>query len=309
MTLTNDETRTTTGNLVQECSVSVIMPAFNSAGVIGAAIDSALGQRGVATEIIVVDDGSTDGTGRILEQYGNSIRVIRQANQGAYVARNAAAEIATGEWLAFLDADDLWAVDKLARQLDLATPEVGMVYSDCANLDESGRVSGRVSDAHELVEGRIFDSLLTINFISTSTVLMRRKDFTELGGFTTEIRGCADWDLWLRYAIEGREVRVCRDALAQYRWHEGQMSKNFLARQRDRLTVIRRAIDLARSRGVAVSRVQESKAYGSSWATAAWFVAPTDRWQAARWCVRALLWQPFEPSNYKLLVKAILGLV
>src|SRR5688500_10136433 len=83
--------------------VSVIIPAYNSADLLGAAIDSALRQRDVSVEIIVVDDGSTDGTDRVLESYGDAVRVIRQTNQGAYAARNAAAAVAHGDWLAFLD--------------------------------------------------------------------------------------------------------------------------------------------------------------------------------------------------------------
>src|SRR5687768_628448 len=97
--------------------VSVIIPAYNSGGLIRASIDSALSQRGVTLEVVVVDDGSTDNTVSILESYGGAVRCIRQRNQGAYVARNNAAAVAKGEWLAFLDADDLWSPDKLVKQL------------------------------------------------------------------------------------------------------------------------------------------------------------------------------------------------
>jgi len=286
--------------------VSVIVPAYNSAELIRESIDSALRQQQVTCEVIVVDDGSTDGTWEVLQSYGDRIRSIRQSNQGAYYARNAAAAIATGEWLAFLDADDVWADDKLAKQLQLAAPQVGLIYSDCANLDASGRVTGRTSDAAALVEGRIFEPLLTNNFLSTSTVLIRRKVFEELGGFATEIKGCADWDMWLRYAASDREVRVHPDALASYRWHAGQMSKSFEARQRNRLQVIERAVNLAKRLGRTVPRSLERKAYGNSWATAAWFVAPHDHWQASLWCVRALTWDPFSLTYYKLLIKTLL---
>ena len=104
--------------------VSVIIPAYNSGGLIRASIDSAQSQRGVTFEVIVVDDGSTDDTLSILQSYGDAVRCIRQRNQGAYVARNNAAAAARGEWLAFLDADDLWEPDKLVKQLQLAEPEV-----------------------------------------------------------------------------------------------------------------------------------------------------------------------------------------
>jgi hypothetical protein len=115
--------------------------------------------------------------------------------------------------------------------------------------------------------------------------------------------------MWLRYAVSDREVRVHRDALAAYRWHPGQMSKSFAARQRNRLEVIRRAVNRARQMGRPVSRSLERKAYGNSWAAAAWFVASSDRSQAWRWSLRALAWQPWSVSYYKLLIKSMLGRV
>jgi glycosyltransferase involved in cell wall biosynthesis len=287
--------------------VSIIIPAYNSGGLIRASIDSALSQRGVAFEVIVVDDGSTDDTVSIIKSYGDAVRCIRQSNQGAYVARNNAAATARGEWLAFLDADDLWVADKLVKQLQLGDPEVGLIYSDYRHLDTSNRVSGRASDAAELVQGKIFDRLLVDNFIGMSTVLMRTRIFHELGGFATDITGCADWDMWLRYAVSGREARVHSEALAAYRWHPAQMSKSFEARQRNRLEVIQRAVNRARSVGRPVSRSVERKAYGNSWATAAWFAASSSQWQASKWCLRALAWQPLSSSYYKLLIKTMLG--
>jgi glycosyltransferase involved in cell wall biosynthesis len=287
--------------------VSVIIPAYNSGGLVRASIDAALNQRGVRFEVIVVDDGSTDDTVGIVESYGDAVRCIRQRNQGAYVARNNAAAAARGEWLAFLDADDLWVPDKLVRQLQLGDPEVGLIYSNYRHLDTSNRVTGCASDAAELVQGKIFDHLLVDNFIGMSTVLMRRRIFDELGGFATDISGCADWDMWLRYAVADREVRVHRDALATYRWHPGQMSRSFEARQRNRLEVIQRAVKRARQLGRPVSRSLERKAYGNSWATAAWFAASSDQWQAWRWSLRALAWQPFSKTYYKLMIRTILG--
>jgi hypothetical protein len=113
--------------------------------------------------------------------------------------------------------------------------------------------------------------------------------------------------MWLRYAVSDREVRVHPEPLSAYRWHAAQMSKNFVARQRNRLEVIRRAVNRARQVGHPVSRSLERKAYGNSWATAAWFAASADRWQAWRWTLRALAWQPFSRPYYVLMVKTLLG--
>jgi glycosyltransferase involved in cell wall biosynthesis len=289
--------------------VSVIIPAYNCAEHLAASIDSALAQQGVSLEVIVVDDESSDGTREVINTYSQSITAITQKNAGAYVARNNAAAVARGEWLAFLDADDLWDPQKLRKQLGLAGADIGLIYSDCSNLGASGRVGSRVSDVHTLHEGDIFEALLKINFIPTSTVLMRRRRFEELGGFATDIRGCADWDMWLRHSVFGGRVGAHPEALATYRWHPGQMSKSFAARQQDRLKVIARAIEQARARGRKVSGSSEREAYSSSWAAAAWFVAPTDRLQAVKWCLRALAAQPLRLSNYKLLINSAIGRV
>src|SRR5438874_1191114 len=110
--------------------VSVIIPAYNCAAYIGPAIASALSQRDVAVEVIVVDDGSTDETWHVLERFGDAIRTLRQANAGPAAARNRGARSAAGAWLAFLDADDEWLPEKLARQLALVDERTGLVYTD-----------------------------------------------------------------------------------------------------------------------------------------------------------------------------------
>src|SRR5689334_19825269 len=117
-------------------SVSVLIPVYNGAQFIREAVDSVLAQRDVTVEVIVIDDGSTDETSRILESYGDSIRVLRQKNGGHVNARNNGAKLAHGEWLAFLDADDMWQPEKLARQLAIATPEIGMVYTNRENFGD-----------------------------------------------------------------------------------------------------------------------------------------------------------------------------
>src|SRR4051812_6975653 len=111
--------------------VSVIVPAFNDERYLGEALKSALAQDYANKEIIVVDDGSTDSTPQILSTFSREIRVFRQSNGGAPVARNAAIAQARGKYLAFLDADDLWLPQKLSAQITYleAHPDVGMVYS------------------------------------------------------------------------------------------------------------------------------------------------------------------------------------
>src|SRR5262245_48697084 len=110
--------------------VSAIIPAYNAAPFIEQAVASALAQKGVDTEVIIVDDGSTDGTWEKLERFGDRIWKVRQSNGGPAKARNHGARLATGDWLAFLDADDEWAPDKLAKQLALARDGIDLVYCE-----------------------------------------------------------------------------------------------------------------------------------------------------------------------------------
>jgi glycosyltransferase involved in cell wall biosynthesis len=112
-------------------TVSVLIPVYNGEAFIETAIRSALGQRGVSTDVIVIDDGSTDGTPAILRSFGSTIRVLRQANAGHVRARNNGARLARGDWFAFLDADDEWLPDKLSQQLARAAElSAAMAYTN-----------------------------------------------------------------------------------------------------------------------------------------------------------------------------------
>src|SRR5262245_34199236 len=116
--------------------VSVLIPVYNGAAFIATAVDSALNQQEVDVDVIVIDDGSTDATPEILASYQERIRVLRQTNAGHVKARNNGAKIAKGEWLAFLDADDEWLPDKLARQLACADSQTSMIYTERLNFGE-----------------------------------------------------------------------------------------------------------------------------------------------------------------------------
>ncbi|HVW70813.1 MAG TPA: glycosyltransferase family A protein, partial [Steroidobacteraceae bacterium] len=207
--------------------VTVIIPTFNAAQYVEHAVESALASRGVPVEVIVVDDGSVDDTWRLLERFDPArVRRLRQDHGGPYRARNLAAREARGEWLAFLDADDDWEPGKLASQLRLADERTSLVYTDRLNFGDLARLSERQSDGVRLWDGDIFEPLLLGNFITLSSVLMRKSAFERLGGFEVERRGVQDWDLWLRYAADGGWVGLCREPLTRYRLHAGQMSND-----------------------------------------------------------------------------------
>lgn len=190
--------------------VSVIVPAFNVGRLVTEAIDSVLSQTVQPREIIVVDDGSTDDTAAQVETYGQTVRLIRQSNQGPGAARNVAARIAVGQWLGFLDADDTWLPEKLEKQIPYTTdPDVGLVHGGAFAADGSARAA---------VMGVTFDTLWHANVICTSTVLMRRAAFEELGGFAggRQYIGVEDYNLWLRLASSKWTIIACPHPVSRY---------------------------------------------------------------------------------------------
>lgn len=188
-------------------TVSVIIPAYNAQATVAKAIQSALAQTHPPLEILVVDDGSADGTAEVVERFGPPVRLIRKSNGGPASARNLGARSAKGEWLALLDADDWWLPHKTATQLALTdNPKVGMVYS--LELEAGRTIPDSIS----------FEELWVKNVIFNSSVLLRRAVFEELGGFNEdrELISVEDYHFWLRVAASGWHIRGCPQELAYY---------------------------------------------------------------------------------------------
>lgn len=275
--------------------VSVIIPAYNASAYVAQAVQSALGQRGVDLEVIVIDDGSTDDTPKVLATFGESIRVVRQSNAGHVKARNHAAQLARGEWLAFLDADDEWLPDKLAKQLQLAEEDTALIYTGRQNFGDCGRIAS-LQSVEELLEGDVFDMLLLGNFLTVSSVIIRKTWFEQLEGFNAEPYGCEDWDLWLRCAARGGRIRVCREPLTRYRWHTTSMSFNHDRMCYGRFKVLERALALPRSRQAPWSVRRRALAY--AWVVSAAYAANNSRWTALKWYIRSLTCWPFIGEAY-----------
>lgn len=287
-------------------TVSTIIPAYNAAKFVREAVDSALAQIGVENEVIVVDDGSTDETPQILAEYGSRIQVVRQVNQGQHAARNHGARVARGEWLAFLDADDIWLPEKLARQLACDEPQADLRFTHRENFGEIDRVtrhpplpsSGFFSDP--------FNSMFVLNPITTSSVLLRKSVFQNLGGFCEQLTiGCEDWDLWLRYAQLGKRFAFLPKVLLRYRLHPQSTSKSVGRMCRARLEVMKRALSTEKGRslpGPVLRRV-----YANHWQAAGWDAAPVDRWQSILWYCKSLRYAPTDVIAYKGIIKSLLG--
>lgn len=226
--------------------VSAIIPAYNADSFIREAVDSALGQTHTDVEVIVVDDSSTDDTASVLQSYGERIIVHRQPNGGVAAARNAGARLASGRWVAFLDADDVWLPTKIERQLAVASTPLS--YTNRFNFGARGDLPEIQSEVTPLLAGDIFVPLLLRgNFITTSSVMMARDLFLDLGGFPMSPAVCEDWDLWLR-AAERQPVTVVTEPLVGYRLTSSSLSTNYRAMAHARRTVVARALALDRGR-------------------------------------------------------------
>lgn len=200
--------------------VTVIIPAYNCAGTVAETLDSVLAQNHPATEVVVVNDGSTDDTLQVLRRFGERIRVIDQPNAGPPAARNAGIRAARGEYIAFLDADDVWIQGKLAaqaRHLD-SHPEVGTVFTDWYVWNpepdgsfrrrpdvEARHVDDRIDPA---LSGWLYTKLLFTSELLTTTVMMRGSVVRTIGDFDLRLWNGDDYDYWLRASREGQITKL-----------------------------------------------------------------------------------------------------
>jgi glycosyltransferase involved in cell wall biosynthesis len=203
--------------------ITVIIPAYNSGRFIADALDSALGQTVAPAQIIVINDGSTDDTRDRLVPYLNRITVIDQGNHGAAAARNAGLRIATGDFIAFLDADDVWHRRKSEIQLDVlrSRPEIQLIGTGtfeylCAGEPEFCGNAG--------VEDVSLDRLLVRNYFTASSIMIRREMVQRVGEFDTTVSSAEDFDYWQRAAQLGVVANV-KSPLTGYRDVAGSQSR------------------------------------------------------------------------------------
>jgi glycosyltransferase involved in cell wall biosynthesis len=213
--------------------VSVVLPAYNAEAFIAETLRSVLSQTYSNFEVLVVDDGSQDLTAAVVKTMASQdsrIKLLRQSNQGVAAARNLAIERSGGDYIAPLDADDVWYPTKLEKQvacLEAAGPKAGLAYVWCVSIDEKGRfiAPGTKWD----LEGKVYEPLVLRNFIGNASVPLFRRNFLQkVGGYNSQLKlqdaqGCEDWELCLRLA-EVCEFRVVQEYLAGYRCYNLSMS-------------------------------------------------------------------------------------
>jgi len=218
-----------------QSSVSAIIPAYNAAGFLREAIESVLAQRHGSVECIVVDDGSTDGTAAVVDDFGSSVRLIRQDNRGVAAARNRGAAASRASLLAFLDADDRWDPDRLRRGVEAlhADPAAEAVLCATRVMDTHMRPLGVIIQQPDVT---VEDALMCrTSLVSVSSnLLIRREAFEALGGFDERLSTSADWALNLQLIARGTLVAL-PEPLVYYRLHEGGMSTDVVRFEEDML--------------------------------------------------------------------------
>jgi glycosyltransferase involved in cell wall biosynthesis len=243
--------------------VSVIVPLYNGRPFIEPALESLRASTYEDWEAVVVDDGSTDGGGDLVEALAKAeprIRLVRQQNQGLGAARNTGLREAGGEFVAFLDADDLWLPHKLERQL--AVWREGVVYSDAYLMPGEEPGTETVGTHVTFVRGRIFDELLEENPVAVLTALLPRALVEEAGGFDATLpQGCEDYDLWLRLAARGVPFDFIDEPLAVYRVHPAAMSQSSVNMTRSRLAAYERLEAASPDRPEVARRVVAERRY------------------------------------------------
>ena len=229
--------------------VSVIIPTYNRADLMREAVESVLVQTYKDFEIIVVDDGSTDNTGDILSGLEDPrLRMIRQENQGQGLARNTGILAAAGQYIAFLDSDDLWESKKLEKQITLFDEDEKLewVYSDAYAFDDTTREKlFTFSRKSRQYEGYIAHKLFMHDFIATSTVMVRQRVFEKMGLFS-DLSKAQDWEMWLRVAAR-HYIRKAPSALTGYRIHKDMITQeqNPIFKHQCHVEVLERAIRFA----------------------------------------------------------------
>ena len=204
--------------------ISVVIPSYNRKEFLKRSIDSAINQTKKPFEIIVVDDGSTDGTETMIKSDYDFVKFIKQKNKGVSAARNIGIEVSIGEWICFLDSDDEWKKDKLEKQIIAikSNPGYKIFHSNEIWIKNGIRINQKKK--HKKYGGDIFDKCLDMCRISPSSVMIDKTVFDEVGNFNENLVVCEDYELWLRICDKYRVFFIDEPLIIKYGGHQGQLS-------------------------------------------------------------------------------------
>lgn len=291
-------------------AVTVLMAVYNCNSEVRDAIMSIKAQEDVTTELILVDDGSNEETVRLLlsiiDEYGTGVRLVHKKNGGPASARNFGLRHASHDWIAFLDQDDLWEPNKLSRQLEEAIKDsADFVCTGTENIGTAERVDN-IREVPSLMSNiELYEQLLTDNFVTMSSAIVRRSVLVENGGFDEQWMGVEDWAMWLLCARQGRRFCGINEPLIKYRWSEGQLSKrhDVMQDQRRKLIVSELATDEAKKLPLSARR----KILAEERLCSAWYAAGSCRFLAAKLYLQAVSLWPFRIAPWKGLAKCVVG--
>ncbi len=223
-------------------NISVIIPTYNRAHTLGQAIESVLTQSCPPAEVIIVDDGSTDGTAALIQNSFPSCRYLHQRNQGVSSARNNGISKATCEWLALLDSDDEWMPDKLATQASAieSNPGIKLCHTEEIWIRNGKRINQMKK--HAKTGGWIFQHCLPLCAISPSSVIIHRSLFDEVGLFDETLPACEDYDLWLRICAFHPTLFIETPQIIKHGGHEDQLSRKHWGMDRFRIQALEKII-------------------------------------------------------------------
>lgn len=276
--------------------VSVVIPTYNSASLVTRAIDSVLAQTLSPAEILVVDDGSTDDTRQRLQPYASTIRTVHQANQGVSAARNAGVRLASQDYVAFLDADDVWHPRKLELQFATLQQHSELGLLGAQEFDWPAPEYPDVGDARPCLTPVSWADLVVRNRLHTSTLVVRRDVLLRAGTFDVAIQGPEDRDLWLRVA-EIAPIANLDLPLTGYRDVPGSVSKHAARCQAGMLRILSKIDQQQKWHGRWLLR---RKAYSYVYHSCAFLYAATGAYRAALGCsLLSAVWYPLPYSRHE----------
>ena len=205
-------------------NISVVIPTYNRKELLKRSIDSVINQTIKPSEIIIVDDGSNDGTEAMVKKKYDSLKLIKQKNKGASAARNSGIKASSGEWICFLDSDDEWKNDKLEKQIIAVAnnSDYKFFHSNEIWIKNGKRINQKKK--HKKYGGDIFKKCLDMCRISPSSVLIDKSIFEEIGFFNENLVVCEDYELWLRICDKYEVFFIDEPLIFKYGGHQGQLS-------------------------------------------------------------------------------------
>jgi len=222
--------------------ISVIIPTYNRGEVLDRAIKSVLSQTYKNFEIIVVDDGSTDSTSRVLKKFGNKIRYFSKLHGGVSSSRNFGLEKSEGSWVAFLDSDDYWLPEKLERQINFLKdhPDIAIVQTD-EKWIRNGKLANPMKK-HQKYSGWIFPKCFPLCIVSPSAVMIHQRIFNDVGVFDENLPVCEDYDLWLRTACKYQIALIPEKLIVKTGGHSDQLSRQYWGMDRYRIMALEKIL-------------------------------------------------------------------